>query len=107
MIINTGYLPPKSPLLMAKEGVIAHNGTSIDVHADVSQIELSGHGDQEDLTNFVATLKPKQTFLVHGDVYNCGALMAGCLIASLPIVIVYNFFVERFISGLTLGAVKG
>lgn len=47
------------------------------------------------------------TFLVHGDVYNWGALMAGCLIASLPIVIVYNFFVERFISGLTLGAVKG
>jgi len=47
------------------------------------------------------------TFLVHGDVYNWGALMAGCLIASLPVVIVYNFFVERFISGLTLGAVKG
>ena len=47
------------------------------------------------------------TFLVHGDVYNWGALMAGCLIASLPVVFVYNFFVERFISGLTLGAVKG
>lgn len=47
------------------------------------------------------------TFLVHGDVYNWGALMAGCLIASLPVVVVYNFFVERFISGLTLGAVKG
>ena len=74
MIINTGYLPPKSPLLMAKEGVIAHNGTSIDVHADVSQIELSGHGDQEDLTNFVATLKPKQTFLVHGDIKEAEAL---------------------------------
>jgi len=47
------------------------------------------------------------TFLVHGDVYNWGALMAGCLIASLPVVIVYNLFLERFISGLTLGAVKG
>lgn len=47
------------------------------------------------------------TFLVHGDVYNWGALMAGCLIASIPIVIVYNFFVDRFIAGLTLGAVKG
>jgi multiple sugar transport system permease protein len=47
------------------------------------------------------------TFLVHGDVYNWGGLMAGCLIASLPIVIVYNFFVDRFISGYTLGAVKG
>ena len=47
------------------------------------------------------------TFLVHGDVYNWGGLMAGCLIASLPIVIVYNFFVDLFISGYTLGAVKG
>lgn len=47
------------------------------------------------------------TFLVHGDVYNWGALMGGCLIASVPIAIVYNFFVDRFIGGLTLGAVKG
>jgi multiple sugar transport system permease protein len=47
------------------------------------------------------------TFLVHGDVYNWGGLMAGCLIASLPVVIVYSFFVDRFISGYTLGAVKG
>lgn len=47
------------------------------------------------------------TFLVHGDVYNWGGLMAGCLIASIPIAIVYNFFVDRFIAGLTLGAVKG
>ena len=47
------------------------------------------------------------TFLVHGDVYNWGGLMAGCLIASLPVAIVYNFFVDRFIGGLTLGAVKG
>lgn len=47
------------------------------------------------------------TFLVHGDVYHWGALMGGCLIASLPIAIIYNFFVDRFIGGLTLGAVKG
>ncbi len=33
--------------------------------------------------------------------------VVGCLIASLPIAIVYNFFVDRFIGGLTLGAVKG
>ncbi|MEJ2587192.1 MAG: carbohydrate ABC transporter permease [Deltaproteobacteria bacterium] len=47
------------------------------------------------------------TFLVRGDVYNWGALMAGCLIASLPIAVVYNFFVDRFVGGLTMGAVKG
>jgi multiple sugar transport system permease protein len=47
------------------------------------------------------------TFLVHGDVYNWGGLMAGVLITAIPITIVYNFFVDRFIAGLTLGAVKG
>jgi multiple sugar transport system permease protein len=47
------------------------------------------------------------TFLVHGDVYNWGGLMGGCLIASLPMVILYNFFLDRFIGGLTMGAVKG
>jgi multiple sugar transport system permease protein len=46
------------------------------------------------------------TFLVHGDVYFWGSLMAGCFIASVPIAILYNFFVDRFISGFTMGAVK-
>ena len=46
------------------------------------------------------------TFLVHGDVYFWGSLMAGCFIASVPIAILYNFFVDRFIAGFTVGAVK-
>ncbi len=46
------------------------------------------------------------TFLVHGDVYFWGSLMAGCFIASAPIAILYNFFVDRFIAGFTMGAVK-
>lgn len=46
------------------------------------------------------------TFLVHGDVYFWGSLMAGCFIASIPIAILYNFFVDRFIAGFTSGAIK-
>jgi multiple sugar transport system permease protein len=46
------------------------------------------------------------TFLVHGDVYFWGSIMAGCLIASVPIAILYNFFVDRFIAGFTVGAIK-
>ena len=46
------------------------------------------------------------TFLVHGDVYFWGSLMAGCFIASVPIAILYTFFVDRFIAGFTMGAVK-
>ncbi len=45
-------------------------------------------------------------FLVRGDVYYWGSLMAACLIASLPIAIVYNVFLDRFIAGFTVGAVK-
>ena len=46
-------------------------------------------------------------FLVLGDVYYWGALMAACLIASLPIAFIYNLFLDRFIAGFTVGAVKG
>jgi multiple sugar transport system permease protein len=45
-------------------------------------------------------------FLVRGDVYYWGALMAACLIASLPVAFLYNLFLDRFISGFTVGAVK-
>lgn len=46
------------------------------------------------------------TFLVRGDVYFWGSLMGACAIASIPIAILYNFFVSRFIAGFTVGAVK-
>jgi multiple sugar transport system permease protein len=45
-------------------------------------------------------------FLVRGDVYYWGSLMAACLITSVPIAIVYNLFLDRFISGFTIGAMK-
>jgi multiple sugar transport system permease protein len=47
------------------------------------------------------------SFLVRGDVYFWGSLMGACFIASVPIAILYNFFVDRFIAGFTVGAVKG
>ena len=42
---------------------------------------------------------------VDGDVYRWGALMAGALVGSLPLVILYAFFVEHYVSAMT-GAVK-
>jgi multiple sugar transport system permease protein len=45
--------------------------------------------------------------LVRGDVYHWGALMGAALITSIPMAIVYNLFMDRFVAGLTLGAVKG
>ncbi|MET0852139.1 MAG: carbohydrate ABC transporter permease, partial [Candidatus Rokuibacteriota bacterium] len=46
------------------------------------------------------------TFLVRGDVYFWGSLMAACFIASVPIAILYNLFVDRFVAGFTVGAIK-
>lgn len=44
--------------------------------------------------------------LIKGDVFFWGALMAGALFGSVPVAIVYSFFVEHYVSGMT-GAVKG
>ena len=46
------------------------------------------------------------TFLVRGDVYFWGSLMAGCFVASVPVALLYNLFVDRFIAGFTVGAIK-
>jgi multiple sugar transport system permease protein len=43
--------------------------------------------------------------LVDGDIYRWGSLMAGALVGSLPLVILYAFFVEHYVSAMT-GAVK-
>ena len=36
-----------------------------------------------------------------------GTLMAGALLGSIPVALVYSFFVDHYVSGLTAGAVKG
>jgi multiple sugar transport system permease protein len=46
------------------------------------------------------------TDLVRGDIFFWGEIMAGALIASIPVAIAYNIFLDRFISGITGGAVK-
>lgn len=46
------------------------------------------------------------TFLVRGDVYFWGSLMGACLIVSIPIAVLFNLFVDRFVAGFTVGAIK-
>jgi len=45
--------------------------------------------------------------LIRGDIYYWGQLMAGAMLGSVPIVILYVFFLDYYVSGLTAGAVKG
>jgi multiple sugar transport system permease protein len=44
--------------------------------------------------------------LVRGDVFYWGELMAGALLGSIPVALIYSFFVEHYVSGIT-GSVKG
>jgi multiple sugar transport system permease protein len=46
------------------------------------------------------------TDLIRGDVFYWGSLMAGALFAGLPVAIVFNYFLDDFIEGVTGGAVK-
>ncbi len=45
--------------------------------------------------------------LIRGDIYYWGSLMAGAILASVPIVAIYVLFLDYYVSGLTAGAVKG
>ena len=75
VILTSGYLPPDSPLKLAKENrCFKNHGETISVQANVEQIELSGHADQLELVQLVAQLKPKRTILVHGDLEQAQAL---------------------------------
>lgn len=46
------------------------------------------------------------TDLIRGDVFYWGSLMAGALIPSIVIAILYNSFLDRFIAGITGGAIR-
>jgi multiple sugar transport system permease protein len=45
--------------------------------------------------------------LIRGDVFYWGQLMAAALLGSVPVALIYSFFVEHYVAGLTAGAVKG
>jgi multiple sugar transport system permease protein len=47
------------------------------------------------------------TELIRGDVIFWQAIMAAGVLVAIPVAVVYNFFLDRFIAGFTLGAVKG
>jgi multiple sugar transport system permease protein len=45
--------------------------------------------------------------LIRGDVFQWGKIMAGCVIAAGPPVLIYAFLMDYYIAGLTAGATKG
>ncbi|MBC7109040.1 MAG: carbohydrate ABC transporter permease [Methanomassiliicoccales archaeon] len=45
--------------------------------------------------------------LIRGDLFYWGSLMGGALIGSLPVILIFVFLLDYYISGLTAGAIKG
>ena len=45
--------------------------------------------------------------LIRGDVFQWGKIMAACLLASLPPIVIYAFLMDYYVAGLTAGATKG
>jgi multiple sugar transport system permease protein len=45
--------------------------------------------------------------LIRGDVFFWQSLMAAAVIVAIPVAVVYSMFMDRFIAGFTMGAVKG
>jgi multiple sugar transport system permease protein len=45
--------------------------------------------------------------LIKADVLFWGSLMASAVLGSVPVAIIYSFFVDHYVNGLTAGAVKG
>jgi multiple sugar transport system permease protein len=46
------------------------------------------------------------TELIRGDTYFWGELMAGALLAGIPVAILYTFFLDHFVEGISQGAIK-
>ena len=46
------------------------------------------------------------TDLIRGDIFFWGELMAGALIAGLPVDLAFNFLLNDFVEGVTGGALK-
>jgi multiple sugar transport system permease protein len=56
--------------------------------------------DQMVLTNGIYTT------LIRGDVYFWGELMGGALLASIPVVVIFAFLMDYYVSGLTRGTLR-
>ena len=46
------------------------------------------------------------TDLIRGDLFYWGSLMAGALLAGLPVAILFNYFLDDFVEGITAGSAK-
>jgi multiple sugar transport system permease protein len=46
------------------------------------------------------------TELIRGDIYYWGSLMAGAFLGAAPVIVFYVLFMDYYVSGMTVGAIK-
>jgi multiple sugar transport system permease protein len=74
---------------------------ALTMHEFVYALAFVSSSDQKTISIGVTTE------LIRGDVFFWQSLMAAAALVAIPIALLYNLFLDRFIAGFTLGAVKG
>ena len=74
---------------------------ALTMHEFVYALAFVSSTDQKTISIVVTTE------LIRGDIYFWQSLMAAAAIVAIPVALLYNLFLDRLISGFTLGAVKG
>ena len=88
------------PLSMAGILTVAIFAITLSMQDYVYALSFVSSSDEKVVTIGVVTE------LIRGDVFFWGSLMAGALIAGIPIAILYSYFLDYFVKGITGGAVK-
>jgi multiple sugar transport system permease protein len=88
------------PLSIAGMLTVAIFAFTLSMQDFIYALSFVSSSDQKVVTIGVATE------LIRGDVFFWGSLMAGALIAGVPVAILYSFFLDYFVKGITGGAVK-
>jgi multiple sugar transport system permease protein len=88
------------PLSIAGMLTVAIFAFTLSMQDFIYALSFVSSSDQKVVTIGVATE------LIRGDVFFWGSLMAGALIAGVPVAILYSYFLDYFVKGITGGAVK-
>ena len=75
--------------------------TALTLHEFVYALAFVTSSDQKTVSIGVTTE------LIRGDVFFWQSLMAAAAIVAIPVALLYTVFLDRFVAGFTLGAVKG
>ncbi len=94
------YLVPPTLLFLPLSQLVAGFGLNNSKWSLAYALTFVSSSDEKMITLGVVT------DLIRGDVFFWGSLMAGALIVSIPVAIVYNLFMDTFVRGITGGALK-